>query len=389
MPKGTYEGVYIAGAGQTTYRKRTDEPLQRVLWEAADRALRSATLGWKDVDGLGVTSFMLPPDNVTVLAEHFGLAPRWLFQGAYGGASAIIGVLHAARAIQAGDAEVVLCVAADVFDVSTHNDMIDRSFNAPLRDYMAPYAFGGANGMFALHTRLYMERYGTAPEDFGRLALAQRSNALLNPNALFKTPLTMDDYLGARPIAEPLRLYDCVLPCCGGDAVVVCSERIADRLDVPRVSILGGGEQHNHPADELYSLRAGWETFSARMYDQAGFGPKDMDFAQLYDDYPVMEFFQLEGLGFCHRGEAAQFVRRHGAGVGDPLPINTGGGQLSASGGMIGLFEAMTQLRGEAGARQVKCRRGIASGFGMVSYGRGLSSSAAILARADGKEGRR
>src|SRR3546814_400109 len=140
-------------------------------------ALESSGLGWDSVDGLAFTSFMMSPDNVTTLAEHFGLEPRWLFQGAYGGASGIIGIMQAARAIQAGDADVVICAAADVVDVSKHNDMIDRSFSGPLRDYFAPFGFGGANGVFALHTRLYMEKYGVSAEDFGRLAIAQRSEA--------------------------------------------------------------------------------------------------------------------------------------------------------------------------------------------------------------------
>ena len=140
-----YQGVYIAGCGQTKYEKKTDKPVQRVLWEASQAALDSAGLSWKAVDGLAITSFMLPPDNATVIAEHFGIQARWLFHGVYGGASSIIGMMHAARAIQAGDVDVVVCAAADVFDVSTHNEMIDRSFNAPLRDYMAPFGFGGAN----------------------------------------------------------------------------------------------------------------------------------------------------------------------------------------------------------------------------------------------------
>jgi acetyl-CoA acetyltransferase len=347
-------------------------------------ALDSSGLGWDAVDGLAFTSFMLSPDNVTTLTEHFGLEPRWLFQGAYGGASGIIGIMQAARAIQAGDAEVVVCAAADVFDVSTHNDMIDRSFSGPLRDYLAPFGFGGANGVFALHTRLYMERYGASAEDFGRLAIAQRANALLNPNALFKQPLTMRDYLAARPIADPLRLYDCVLPCCGSDAIVLCSEKIAARLSAPLIRICGGGQRHNYPGDDLYGLRAGWEAFSESMYEQAGYGAADMHFAQLYDDYPVMECLQLEGLGFCARGGAADLIRSGCGPIDSPLPINTGGGQLSAgqagaSGGMIGVFEAITQLRGQAGARQIDCRHGLVSGYGMVSYGRGLSASAIIF----------
>ncbi len=382
-----YEGVYVVGAGQTLYEKRTDKPVQKVLWEACDIALKSATLAWRQVEGLAVTCFVLPPDNVTVVAEHFGIEAKWLFHGVYGGASSINGMLHAARAIQAGDIDVAICVAADVFDVSTHNEMIDRTFNASLRDYMAPYGFGGANGMFALHTRVYMERYGTTREDFGRLAIAQRDNALLNPNALFKVPLSMDEYLNARPIAEPLHPFDCVLPCCGGDAVVLASERVAAKLNVPLVRILGGGEIHNCPINDIYRLPGGWSEFSEDMYRQAGRGPEEMDFAQLYDDYPVMEFIQLEGLRFCPPGGAAKFVRTVGGHVGDKLAINSGGGQLSAgqagaSGGMIGVVEGVLQLRGEAGKRQLaNCRRGVVVGYGMVAYGRGLSSSAAVLER--------
>ncbi len=385
MARGGYDGVVIVGAGQTRYEKRTAKTVYHLLWEALDAALAAAGLPLGRVDGLAVTAFVLPPDNVTVVAEHFGLEPRWLFQGAYGGTSGIIGMLHGARAIQAGDADVVAVLTADVFDVASHMDLMDR-FNAPLRDYLGPYGFGGANGVFALHTRLYMERYGVTREDFGKQAISQRQNALLNPNALFKTPLTMEEYLGARPIAEPLHLYDCVLPCSGGDCVILAREDLVPAHAVPRVRILGGGEAHNVPAEDVFSLRGGWERFRDRMYGQAGFGPADMDFVQLYDDYPVMEFIQLESLGFCRSGGAADFLRQRDTTVRGDFPINTGGGQLSAgqagaSGGMIGVVEAVLQLQGRSGARQLRARRGIVSGYGMVAYGRGQSCSAAVLAR--------
>ncbi|MEE2803787.1 MAG: thiolase family protein [Pseudomonadota bacterium] len=385
MNKG-YEGVYIVGAGQAVYRKGATDPVHRILWEAMNNGLLSASLDWKQVDGLAVSAFVLPPDNVTVVAEHFGLAPRWLFQGLYGGASGVIGMLHAARAIQAGDADVVACVTADVFDTARHNELLDQ-FNSSMRDYLSPFGFGGANGTFALHTRLYMDRYGATREDFGKLCVAQRANALLNPNALFDKALTLDDYLNARVIAEPLHLFDCVMPCTGGDCVVLASERVAESLTGPLVRILGGGEWHNYPKDDIYSLTGGWEAFRDRMYDQAGCGPQDMDFAQLYDDYPVMEFIQLEGLGITGVGETAQFIRNTDTTVNGTFPINTGGGQLSAgqagaSGGMIGVVEGVLQLRGEAGERQVDCHKGIVSGYGLVAYGRGLSCSAAVLERA-------
>lgn len=387
MSLDPYQGVFIAGAGQTLYEKRSSKTPTRLLYEAADAALRSAGLGWAQVDGLAVTCFNLPPDNVTTLAEHFGVEARFLFQGVYGGASGIIGIMHAARAIGDGDADVVLCMAADAYDVASHNNTLDH-FNGSVKDYMSPHGFGGANGMFALHTRLYMERHGATRADFGAFCVALRQNALKNPNALFKTPLTLNDYIESRPIADPLRLYDCVLPCVGGDCVVLVSERVASRLAGPLVRIRSGGELHNYPAGDVYSLSAGWAGFSARMYERAGLGPKDMDFAQLYDDYPVMCFIQLEGLGFAERGHAFELVRDTDITVSGTLPINTGGGQLSAgqagaSGGMIGVYEAVTQLRGEAGARQVACRRGLVSGYGMIAYGRGLSTSAAILERVD------
>ena len=206
---GAYDGVYLVGAGQTPYEKQTAKPVQRLIWEASDLALQSAGLGWSTVDGLGITSFTLTPDTVTTMTEHLGLECRWLYQGMYGGASGIIGMMEAARAIRAGDAEVAMIVTADTFDVSSHMTM---TRNPGQGDYMGPWGHGAPNGMFALHTRLYMERYGATREDFGRFCTALRENALLNPNALFDKPLTMEDYLGARPIAEPIHLYDCVHP---------------------------------------------------------------------------------------------------------------------------------------------------------------------------------
>lgn len=382
-----FEGVRIVGAGQTTYEKKSSKGLQRLMYEASSLALSSAGLRWDQVDGLAVTSFLLPPDNAPTVSEHLGVEARFLFQGVHGGASGVVGMAHAARAIRDGSCDVVVVVAADAFDVAAHNETLDH-FNGPVQNYMSPQGFGGANGMFALHTRLYMERYGATAEDFGRFCIGLRENGLLNPNALFKQPLTMEAYLNAKPIADPLRLYDCVMPCVGGDAVVLVSDRVAATLKGPQLRILAAEEIHNYPANDPYRVPGGWEGFADRLWSRAGVSPKDMDFAQLYDDYPVMAFVQLEGLGFCERGTAGEFVKNMGINTRGRLPLNTGGGQLSAgqagaSGGMIGPYEAVTQLLGRAGDRQVKCERGLVSGYGMVAYGRGLSSSAAVLERVE------
>lgn len=379
-----YDGVYIVGTSQTVYEKRTTKTVQRLIWEAADLALKSAKLSWMDVDGFGLTAFTMAPDNITTMAENLGIQCKWLSQGMYGGASGICQMLQAARLIQSGDLDVAVIVAADTFDVTSHMSM---SRGPGQHDYMGPWGYGAANGVFAMQTRHYMNTFGTHREDFGRLCISFRENARLNPNALLREPLTMEQYLNARPIADPLALYDCVLPCCGSDAIVMVSERVAQRLDVPMVKLKGGGERHNYPANDNYALSAGWETFRDRMWDQAQFAPKDVDFVQVYDDYPVMCFVQLEGMGFAERGHAADLFRERDCTVKGAFPVNTGGGQLSAgqcgaSGGLIGVYEAITQLRGEAGERQIpNARRGAVSGYGAVSYGRGLSASACILER--------
>jgi acetyl-CoA acetyltransferase len=381
---GIFEGVRIVGAGQAQYAKRSPKSVQRLLYEASAAALGDAGVPWDAVDGLAVTCFMLPPDNVATVAEHLGIEARFLFQGLYGGASGIIGMAHAARAIRDGSCEVAVCVAADAFDVAAHNETLDH-FNGSIQEYMSPQGFGGANGMFALHTRLYMERHGATRPDFGRFCIGLRDNALLNPNALFKQPLTMEAYLNAKQIADPLRLYDCVMPCIGGDAIVLASERVARKLGGASVRILAAEEIHNFPANDAYTLPGGWSGLCKRLYSRSGTTPEQMDFAQLYDDYPVMAFVQLEGLGFCAPGTAHSFVRNSDITTRGTLPINTGGGQLSAgqagaSGGMIGLYEGVTQLLGRAGERQVpNARRGLVSGYGMIAYGRGLCSSATIL----------
>ena len=384
---GVFDGVRLVGAGQAVYAKKSTRSVQRLFYEAGTAALEDAGLSWRSVDGLAATCFLLPPDNVATLAEHLGIEARFLFQGLYGGASGVIGMAHAARAIRDGTIDVALCMAADSFDVAAHNATLDH-FNGSVREFMSPQGFGGANGMFALHTRLYMERHGATREDFGRFCIALRENGLLNPNSLFKVPLTMDAYLNAKQIADPLRLYDCVMPCIGADAVVLVSEKIAAGLKGPSLRLLAAEEIHNYPANDIYGVPGGFHGIGERLFARAGVTPSQMDFAQLYDDYPVMVFAQLEGLGFCKRGTSPRFIREMGVTVKGKLPINTGGGQLSAgqagaAGGMIGVYEAATQLLGRAGARQVKSRRGLVAGYGMVAFGRGLCSSAAILERVE------
>jgi acetyl-CoA acetyltransferase len=306
----------------------------------------------------------------------------------------VISVLEAARAVSAGLASVVVCAAADSFTVAKHDEMVG-AFTESIRDYIAPLGFGGANGLFALVQRRHMHEYGTRREQLGHLAVAQRRHALANPNALFQVPLTLEDYLEARIIADPIRLFDCVMPCAGGDAVVVTTEERARRCPGRPLRILSGGQAHNWRHEDVVPVTQGWVTFADGMFDEAGVARDEVDFVQLYDDYPIMEVIQLEDLGFCEKGDGGRFVAETDLSLTGTLPVNTGGGQLSAgqagaAGGMIGVTEAVAQLQGAAGDRQVEhAAMGLVSGFGMVGYGRGLSCSAMLLSNDRHGDGRR
>ncbi|HEV8307507.1 MAG TPA: thiolase family protein [Methylomirabilota bacterium] len=379
----SYDGAVIVGCGQTEYHKQARHEVPWYIADAIRRALAHAGIDKREVDGLAVSSFMLPPDNTATVAEQLGMTLSWGYLGAFGGAEHVIGLLRAARAIQHEEAEVVVVVAADAFTVARHMAMMNV-FNTGF-EYLAPYGMGGTNGLFAMVERRHRYEFGTTREQLGKLAVTQRRNAALNPNALLRTPLTLEEYLTARLIADPLRLYDCVLPCSGGDAVVVTSARRARRLGRRPIRILAGDERTNYRAKDLVMLEGGWAEFSAELFGDAGLGHADIDMLQLYDDYPIMEVIQIEGLGFCRKGQGGPFLEATDISLTGTLPINTGGGQLScgqcgAGGGAIGLTEAVLQLQGEAGDRQVGgARTALVTGFGMVGFVKGLCQSAVIL----------
>lgn len=375
----------IVGYGQTPYHKRPTQPTLWYAGEAVRLALANCGIPSREVDGLGVNSFMLAPDNTATLAEHLGLCLRWAYLGGSGGAGQVVALLRAVRAIELGEAETVVLVAADAYTVAGHVSMLEQ-FNSAMRDYLIPYGMGGANGLFAMLERRHRYQYGTSREQLGKIAVTQRANAGLNPNALLRMPLTLDDYLGARLICDPIRLYDCVLPCGGGEAVVVTTEARARDLNRPMVRILAGGETTNYRPKDLLLLEPGWSQFAPGMFDRAGIRHADLDMLQLYDDYPIMEVIQLESLGFCETGGGGRFVAQTDISLRGELPLNTGGGQLScgqsgAGGGAIGLTEAVMQLQGEAGDRQLaRARTALVSGFGMVGFVKGLCQAAVILA---------
>jgi acetyl-CoA acetyltransferase len=382
----SYHGVVLAVPVTVPYERYSSESAHWWIGRALRALADGAGINHQEFDGFAVSSFTMGPDTAIALTQHFGLTPRWLDHVPMGGAAGIVSIRRAARAVQAGDADIVACVAADTNQVDTFRKTL-ANFSRFAQDASYPYGAGGPNASFALIARAYMDRYGATREDFGKLCVAQRDNALRYPHALMKKPLTLEQYMSARPIAEPFHLFDCVMPCAGAEAFLMMREETAVSLGLPFVRLLSAIERHNAFPDDAVQTRGGWVMDRHELYGMAGLTPGDIDFVQTYDDYPVISMMQFEDLGFCDKGEGPDFVRQHTFTTDGSFPHNTSGGQLSvgqagAAGGHLGIVEAMRQLLGTAEGTQVTdAKIGLVSGFGMINYDRGLASAAAILAR--------
>lgn len=388
MTRRGYEGVAVAVPVTVPYLRYSTRGAHWFIGQALAALVREAGIAKSAIDGLIVSSFSLSPDTAIGVTQHLGLAPRWLDHVPLGGASGVVALRRAARAVQAGDAEIVACVAGDTNQVDSFRQMLG-SFSHFARDATYPYGSGGPNAMFAFITAHYMREAGATREDFAKICVAQRDNALATPWAMFKKPLSLEECLSARVIADPIHLFDCVMPCAGAEGVLVMSEDRARALGLAHARLLGAIERHNAYADDSVMTRGGWGMDRDDLYAQAGVGPQDLDFVQLYDDYPVIVMLQYEGLGLATPGDAPTLVREKTLTRDGTLPTNTSGGQLSVgqagcAGGYLGLTEAVRQLTGAAAERAVPdARLGLVSGFGMVTYDRCLATGAAILARAD------
>jgi acetyl-CoA acetyltransferase len=308
--RSRYDGVVIAAPVTIPYVRYSIRDAHWWLGRAVAALVKSAVIKKEQIDGLCVSSFTLFPDTAVGLTQHFGLSPRWLDHIPMGGASGVVALRRAARAVQAGEAEIVACIAGDTNHVDSFRQNL-ANFSRFARDAVYPFGAGGPNASFALLTSYYMRQYGIEAADFGKLCVAQRDNALTFPHALFRKPLALEDYLSARPIADPLKLFDCVMPCAGAEGFLVMSEQRAHALKLPFVRILGTIERHNAFPDDPIQMRGGWALDRDDLYAQVGRGPADMDFVELYDDYPVINVMQLEDLGFCQKGAGADFVRRN------------------------------------------------------------------------------
>jgi acetyl-CoA acetyltransferase len=352
----------------------------QVLADAGARALASAGMKPSDLDGLAVSSFSLAPDHAVDLAWRLGLRLRWLMQDTNGGASGINMLQHAARAVQAGDARAILIVAGDHLPRDAFQDLVDN-YNQATRDYLAPLPFGGPNSLFAMLTQRHAQAHGLTRSDYGALVVAQRQWAGGNPGAAYRDPMQLDDYLNARVVADPLCVYDCVPVVTGADAVIVCA---ADEPTEAKAIAIRALAMSVNPDDQQGDgLRTGLADAADALWRDAGAGPDDMDVTMVYDDYPAMALVQLADLGYGKNGDVRALI--HDQIATRNTPLNTSGGQLSAgqagaAGGLHGVVEAVHQLRGEAGERQVAgARKALVAGYGMVAYRYGACAGATVL----------
>jgi acetyl-CoA acetyltransferase len=373
--------VCLVGYGSTEYSRKSEES---VLWyyaEAIRDALKQTGLHKKDIRGFSITT-QASPDYSPHVAEQLGLEVDWVLNGDYGGAGGVMSVRRAADAIECGHIEVAVLVGGNSFDRSNPTQ---RQLEYQRGNFVDVFGYGGPNSLMALIQRLHMEQYGTTLEQIGKIAIAQRENALNNPQALFREPMSMQDYLNSRMISDPIRLFDCVMPCSGAECVVLASEERAKQITDKLVYLVTDGEISHYQVANMLPDKT---TFGQKIVGERIFGEvkrEDIDLFEIYDDYPIAVMIQIEDLGYCKKGEGGKFVDAHDLTYKGDFPVNTGGGELSVgqaglAGGFLHIVEALRQLRCEADGHQVKkAERALVTGIGWLNYGRNLGTTAALV----------
>ncbi|GGO66614.1 acetyl-CoA acetyltransferase [Nonomuraea cavernae] len=374
-------GVAIVGAAECDLGV-TGKSILGLQAQAVGRALADAGLSLRDVDGLATTG--VSRFSATQLADYFGLRPRWTDSTFAGGSAFEMFVARATQAIQAGQAETVVISFA-----SNQRSARSRSLggvveeHTPEAQFETPYGPLYPLSYYAMAAQRYLHDFGGTHEELAEIAVAAREWALLNPAAFrYGTrPLTAAEVVGAKPISSPLTALDCCLVTDGGGAIVLTTLERARDLRKKPVEILGYGERTtNTSMTAVPDLTVtGAVGSGADAFGRAGVTPADIDVVQVYDSFTITVALTLEALGFCGRGEALGWIADGRIRPGGDLPLNTSGGGLSychpGQLGILLLIEAVAQLRGEAGARQVPgARLALAHGTGGI-----LSTHATVV----------
>ncbi len=350
--------IAIAGVHEYESRWAPDKTSFQIMGESAREALTDAGLRLEDVDGLFGATMTMGAMGMVQLSEYLNIKPRYLDGTNIGGSSFVSHVAHAGAAIHAGLCDVALIVygstaASDAMAIGTGN----AGGRDPSAAFVSPYGMTLVSS-YAMVAKRHMFEFGTRSEQLADIAVSTRHHASLNPNAKMRQPITREDVLESRMIADPLHLLDCCIISDGGGAVIVTRLERAKDLRQPLVVVQGTGEAVAHREIGAPDLM----TIAARQSGEAAFAmarmsPGEIDFCTIYDSFTITVLTTLENLGFCKPGEGGPFVENGGIGLGGRLPVNPDGGGLSSNhSGMRGIFlviEAVRQLRGGLGTRQV------------------------------------
>ncbi len=352
----------IVGAADTAVGKVPHLSATELCVDAALRALADAGIGKDEVDGLVTCQSMAEPHmyHAETVAEYLQIFPRYCVTANAGGGTTFSVIRNAAAAIAAGICETVVISMADSLRSGlTREQAMAMQSATGHPQFEIPYG-PTVPAFYALLARAHMDRYGTTSEQLAAVAVSARSYASQRPGAQMTESITVSDVLESRMIADPLHLLDCSLVSDGGAAVILTSAGNAGNFRNKPVYLLGMGEGHSHEhISQARSLTTSAAVQSGlEAYAMAGLTPADIDLAQIYDCFTPVVLIELEDLGFCQKGEGGAFVESGASAADGELPMNTNGGLLSYChpgnpGSMFGLTEAVYQLRGASGSRQI------------------------------------
>ena len=378
----------IIGFAETKIVEKSEVDILDLYATILERLVDQTLIEKDEIDGMILSASLSGAGNCfwsQTVAGFLGLELDLCQSVDIGGSSPLGSLARACAAIDAGLANVVLLLFADTQV---------REMNARMRsfyEFVIPYGLIGAPAYFGLISSRYEHQFGLDYEALGKLAVTQRAHALLNDNACEKlrAPITVEDYLGSRMISQPIRLLDCVMPCDGASGLLLMNVKRARQKGVPRFAVpIGYGERTNFRGSEpLFDpTESGHAIAGERAFRMAGLRPKDIACIQAYDDFVIAILLQMEMLGLCGRGQGCAFIDETDFSHAGDLPLNTGGGQLSAgqtglAGGGTVLVEAVRQLFGEGGRRQMRnVRNVLVTGLGGLAYARNWdTSNVAIL----------
>lgn len=398
--------VAIVGYGRTPYsRAKPGEYIYTVdeyLAWAADLALQKAGMSKNDFDGQGLAVTHAESAHTVnwapAVAENLGLSPKAILRGDQGGATAAALFIRASALIAEGVVDRFLVVGADtpltIPSIAPGLPLSPERTRGIYWDFQGPFGVMGATAQFGLVQQRYMHENDISLKDLAKVGVTTRYHASLNPQAIYRTPYTEEEYVNSRVLSDPMRLFDCVPMVNGGLAYILTSAETAKSICDKPVYLKGFGEMNNYySGSKVFPdiTATGFRVSGPAAFEMADVAPADVDVFLPYDDFPVVVVMQLEDYGFCPRGEGGRFVRESDLTYKGDFPMSTDGGQLSggqpggAIGGFMPIVEAATQLRGEGGERQVAdATIAVASGFGGITYGRNARSSISLVLGSEG-----